>query len=127
MEEGHPDVLGEKVEEVMSRNLLKVTPYDPVLEIASYMGLKNFRRIPVVDKGMLVGGSVSAISTADCSSKKGRTIDAHLHQEMHISFRTVGETCALSHSTIQSVKPDASRNSCSVILPPENRLIACEA
>ena len=45
-----------KVEDVMSRNPLTVRPDDPVLEVASYMGLKNFRRIPVVeDKGRLVG------------------------------------------------------------------------
>jgi CBS domain-containing protein len=48
-------VLGGKVEEVMSRNPLAVAPHDPVLEAASYMGLKNFRRMPVVDKGTLVG------------------------------------------------------------------------
>ena len=39
----------------MSLNPLTVTPRTPVLEAASYMGLKNFRRIPVVDKGVLVG------------------------------------------------------------------------
>lgn len=55
MEEGYPEALGRKVEEVMSRNPLTVAPHDPVLEAASYMGLKNFRRIPVVDKGRLVG------------------------------------------------------------------------
>lgn len=55
MEEGYPEVLGGKVEEIMSHNPLTVAPHDPVLEAASYMGLKNFRRIPVVDKGILVG------------------------------------------------------------------------
>ena len=55
MEEGYPESLGRKVEEIMSPNPLTVAPHDPVLEAASYMGLKNFRRIPVVDKGMLVG------------------------------------------------------------------------
>jgi CBS domain-containing protein len=56
MEAGYPEVLARKVEEVMSRNPLTVRPDDPVLEVASYMGLKNFRRIPVVeDKGKLVG------------------------------------------------------------------------
>jgi CBS domain-containing protein len=55
MEEGYPEALGRKVEEVMSRNPLTVGPGDPILEAASYMGLKNFRRIPVVDKGLLVG------------------------------------------------------------------------
>jgi CBS domain-containing protein len=55
MEEGYPDVLRGKVEEIMSQNPLTVAPHDPVLEAASYMGLKNFRRMPVVDKGTLVG------------------------------------------------------------------------
>jgi CBS domain-containing protein len=56
MEEGYPEALGGKVEAmIMSRNPLTVAPLDPILEAASYMGLKNFRRIPVVDKGTLVG------------------------------------------------------------------------
>ncbi|MGH7165469.1 MAG: CBS domain-containing protein, partial [Nitrospiraceae bacterium] len=52
---GYPTVLAKKVEEVMSVNPLTVTPGDPMLQAASYMGLKNFRRIPVVEKGKLVG------------------------------------------------------------------------
>jgi CBS domain-containing protein len=55
MEEGYPAVLAKKVEEVMSTNPLSVSPNAPVLEAASFMGLKNFRRIPVVEKGKLVG------------------------------------------------------------------------
>ena len=55
MEEGYPEILDGKVEDIMSRNPLTVTSHDPVLEAASYMGLKNFRRIPVVDNGVLVG------------------------------------------------------------------------
>ncbi len=55
MEEGYPEVLGKKVEDIMSANPLTVSPNTPVLEAASYMGLKNFRRIPVVDKQTLVG------------------------------------------------------------------------
>ena len=55
MEEGYSDVLKRTVEEVMSRNPLTVSPNDPILEAASYMGLKNFRRIPVADHGTLVG------------------------------------------------------------------------
>jgi CBS domain-containing protein len=55
MEEGYPDALGGKVGEIMSRNPLTVASHDPILEAASYMGLKNFRRIPVVDKATLVG------------------------------------------------------------------------
>jgi CBS domain-containing protein len=55
MEAGYPEVLGGKVEEIMSRNPLTVSPNVPILEAASYMGLKNFRRIPVVNKATLVG------------------------------------------------------------------------
>lgn len=55
MEEGYPEVLAKKVEEIMSLNPLTVSPSDPLLQAASYMGLKNFRRIPVVERGKLVG------------------------------------------------------------------------
>jgi len=55
MEAGYPEALGGKVEGIMSRNPLTVAPHDPILEAASYMGLKNFRRVPVADKGALVG------------------------------------------------------------------------
>jgi CBS domain-containing protein len=55
MEKGYAEALGKKVEEVMAKNPLTVSPDDPVLEAASYMGLKHFRRIPVVDRGKLVG------------------------------------------------------------------------
>lgn len=55
MEEGYPEVLAKKVEEIMSTNPLTVSPGDPILQAASYMGLKHFRRIPVVERGQLVG------------------------------------------------------------------------
>lgn len=55
METGYPEVLTKNVEEVMTRNPLTVSPDDPILQAASYMGLKNFRRIPVVERGKLVG------------------------------------------------------------------------
>jgi CBS domain-containing protein len=55
MEDGYSEVLGRKIEDIMSKNPMTVAPHDPILEAASYMGLKNFRRMPVVDKGMLVG------------------------------------------------------------------------
>ena len=55
MEEGYSEVLGKKVEEIMTRNPLTVSPNAPILEVASYMGLRNFRRIPVADNGKLVG------------------------------------------------------------------------
>ncbi len=55
VEKAYSEMLGAKVEEIMSLNPLTVAPHVPILEAASYMGLKNFRRIPVVDKGRLVG------------------------------------------------------------------------
>ncbi|RMH37486.1 MAG: CBS domain-containing protein [Nitrospirae bacterium] len=55
MEESYPDVLKKPVEEIMSRHPLTVPPEMPILEAASYMGLKNFRRIPVAEHGKLVG------------------------------------------------------------------------
>ena len=55
MEDAYSEALDEKVEEIMSQNPLTVAPHDPVLEAASYMGPKNFRRMPVVDKSTLVG------------------------------------------------------------------------
>ncbi len=55
MEEGFPSVLKKTVGDVMSHNPLTVSPDDPILEAASYMGLKHFRRIPVVEDGKLVG------------------------------------------------------------------------
>ena len=55
MEEGYPSVLKKTVEDVMSKNPLTVSPDDPILEAASYMGLRHFRRIPVVEGGKLVG------------------------------------------------------------------------
>lgn len=55
MEDGYPDVLKKKVEDVMSRNPLTVSLSTPILEAASYMGVKNFRRIPVAENGKLMG------------------------------------------------------------------------
>lgn len=55
MERNYPEVLGRKADEIMVRNPLTVSPGMPILEAASYMGLKNFRRLPVVEQGKLVG------------------------------------------------------------------------
>ena len=55
MEEGYPDILKKKVEEIMSTNPLTVSPATPILEAASYMGMKHFRRIPVAEGGTLLG------------------------------------------------------------------------
>jgi len=55
MEEGYSEILRKQVEEIMSKNPLTVSPTTCILEAASYMGLKHFRRIPVAENGKLVG------------------------------------------------------------------------
>ena len=55
MEEGYASVLSRRVEEVMSRHPVSVDPGDSVLKAASFMGLHNFRRMPVVEDGRLLG------------------------------------------------------------------------
>jgi len=55
MEDGYAEVLSRKVEEIMSPQPLTVGPHDPILQAASYMGLKHFRRIPVVANEKLAG------------------------------------------------------------------------
>jgi CBS domain-containing protein len=55
MEQNYRRVLTMKVKEVMTANPMHVSADDPALKAASYMGLKNLRRMPVVDGGKLVG------------------------------------------------------------------------
>ena len=55
MEDGFANVLKMKAEEIMTPNPMTVSLDDPVLKAASYMGLKNLRRIPVVEDGKYVG------------------------------------------------------------------------
>jgi CBS domain-containing protein len=55
MEEGYPGVMNMKAGEIMTPNPMTVSMDDPVLKAASYMGLKNLRRIPVVEDGQYVG------------------------------------------------------------------------
>jgi len=55
MEDNYKRVLGMKVKEVMTAKPMSVTPDMSVLKAASYMGLKNLRRIPVCENGVLVG------------------------------------------------------------------------
>ena len=90
MEAGYSEVLEKKVEDVMSRNPLTVSPDDPVLEVASYMGLKNFRRIPVVErKGKLVGmvtiadinrGLFFAQQSVAGEGRKGQLLEQHAYE-----------------------------------------------
>lgn len=55
MEVGYGKMLDLPVVDIMTPDPMTVSPQDPVLKAASYMGLKNLRRIPVVDEGRLVG------------------------------------------------------------------------
>jgi CBS domain-containing protein len=55
MEEGYPEVLRRPIESVMSHNPTSISPATCILEAASFMGVKNFRRIPVTENGKLVG------------------------------------------------------------------------
>lgn len=55
MEHGYPRLLEMKTREVMTPDPMSVSPEDPVLKAASYMGLKNLRRIPVAEERRLVG------------------------------------------------------------------------
>jgi CBS domain-containing protein len=55
MEENYKPVMCMKVKEVMTPNPMTVHSEMPVLKAASFMGLKNLRRLPVEDDGKLVG------------------------------------------------------------------------
>ncbi|MDT8376464.1 MAG: CBS domain-containing protein [Mariprofundaceae bacterium] len=55
MEENYGKVLNMKVGDVMTANPVAVSSDDSVLKAASFMGLKNLRRIPVVNDGKQVG------------------------------------------------------------------------
>ncbi|MFQ5328680.1 MAG: CBS domain-containing protein [Thermodesulfobacteriota bacterium] len=55
MEVGYQAVLKMKAEEIMTPNPVSVSLDDPILKAASSMGLKNLRRIPVVEGGRYVG------------------------------------------------------------------------
>jgi len=55
MEEGYSKVLAQKAGDVMTANPVSVSVSDPVLKALSFMGLRNLRRIPVVDGNKLIG------------------------------------------------------------------------
>lgn len=71
MEEGYADVLTQRVEEVMSLNPLTVTPRTPVLEAASYMGLKIFAGFRWSRRGHWSGWSAWATSIEGSFSNEG--------------------------------------------------------
>ena len=55
MEENYDKMLKMKVSDVMTANPVTVSSDDSVLKAASFMGLKNLRRIPVVNGGKQTG------------------------------------------------------------------------
>ena len=59
MEEEYPAMLQKTAAEVMTPDPMTVSAEMPVLKAASYMGLKNLRRIPVTDDGNRLIGVVS--------------------------------------------------------------------
>lgn len=55
MEENYEKMLKMKVADVMTSNPVTISSGDSVLKAASFMGLKNLRRIPVVNDGKQTG------------------------------------------------------------------------
>ena len=98
MEEGYADVLDQKAEDVMSLNPLTVSPRTPVLEAASYMGVKNFRRIPVVDKGKLVG----MVSVGDVN--RGLFLHEAMYRSRGMRSRNLPDDSRVARANIQPVE-----------------------
>ncbi|MCP4283507.1 MAG: CBS domain-containing protein [Gammaproteobacteria bacterium] len=70
------DVVNLKVKDLMASNVIVVSPDDHILKAASTMVRNRFRRIPVADRGVLVGmislGDVhKAVFQANVSSGMG--------------------------------------------------------
>lgn len=55
MEGGYERLLEMKAAQLMTPDPMTVAPTDPLLKAASYMGLRNLRRIPVTEGNRLVG------------------------------------------------------------------------
>ncbi|MDX8396839.1 MAG: CBS domain-containing protein [Mariprofundaceae bacterium] len=72
MEEGYAKVLEKTAADVMTANPVSVSADDPVLKALSFMGLRNLRRIPVVDGTKLVG-------VATIEGINGAMFIAHAH------------------------------------------------
>lgn len=55
MEENYKRVLCMKVKEVMTPEPMSVSADESILKAASFMGLRNLRRMPVTEDGKLIG------------------------------------------------------------------------
>lgn len=65
MENGYAKILQQTAGDVMTANPVSVSLSDPILKALSFMGLRNLRRIPVVDDGEFVGiVTIEAINSA---------------------------------------------------------------
>ncbi len=71
MEEGYPEVLGGKVEDIMSKNPMTVGPTILFWKLHHTWVSKIFVACPSLRRARSSGSSVSATSTADYSSRKG--------------------------------------------------------
>jgi hypothetical protein len=95
MEEGYPEVLGGKVEDIMSKNPMTVAPHDPILKPLHIWVSRTSGESPSSTRARLSGCSVSATSTAGYASRKecgaergffrGTRADGqrHAHQDHH--------------------------------------------
>lgn len=109
--EGLPDV---KVEQVMRREVVTVTPEDPVTHVVELLLDKDFTAIPVIDAERRV---IGMISDTDLLTRGGmavgislkRAADPEFVRELHHALedpkRRVGEV--MTHEAI-TVAPDAS-------------------
>ena len=55
LEQEYRDLINLQVRDLMTPNVLTVTPEDPVLRAVSVMGINKIRRIPVAEDGVLRG------------------------------------------------------------------------
>ena len=55
LEQEYRDLINLQVRDLMTPNVLTVTPEDPVLRAVSVMGINKIRRIPVAEDGILRG------------------------------------------------------------------------
>jgi len=59
METDYKKVLPLKVEEIMTKNVITVSPDIPILKAVSIMAKNNFRRIPVAEENKKLAGVIS--------------------------------------------------------------------
>jgi CBS domain-containing protein len=86
---------GRKVEEIMTRDLVSVTPDTPLDEVVALMERRRIKRVPVVDGGAAVG----IVSRADLLRALARTLEeepASAGSDAKIRERLLAELAKLS-------------------------------